>query len=154
MLEALIALAALAGNTVVAAASTDAWEAAKRRLARLLGRGDPRREQLAEDRLEETRQQLARVSGQEREKAQADLGQVWQVRLVDLLAEDPAVEAELRALVEEIRAQLPAGTVSAADHAVAAGRDVNITASPGGVAAAVIHGNVTAGPTAPGPASS
>ena len=154
MLEALIALAALAGNTVVAAASTDAWEAAKHKLAGLLGRGDPRREQLAEDRLEETRQQLARVSGQEREKAQADLGQVWQVRLVDLLAEDPAVEAELRALVEEIRAQLPAGKVSAADHAVAAGRDVNITSSPGGVAAAVIHGNVTAGPTAPGPASS
>lgn len=154
MLEALIALAVLAGNTVVAAASTDAWEAAKHKLARLLGRGNPRREQLAKDRLEETRQQLAGVSGQERETAQADLGQVWQVRLADLLAEDPAVEAELRALVEEIRAQLPAGTVSAAGHAVAAGRDVNITASPGGVAAAVIHGNVTAGPTAPGPASS
>ena len=149
-----MALAALAGNTVVAAAATDAWEAAKHKLARLLGRGDPGREQLAGDRLEETSQQLAGVSGQEREKAQADLGQVWQVRLVDLLAEDPAVEAELRALVEEIRAQLSAGTVSAADHAVAAGRDVNITASPGGVAAAVIHGNVTAGPTVPGPASS
>lgn len=154
MLEALLALAALAGNTIVAAASTDAWEAAKRKLARLLGRGDPGREQLAEGRLEETRQQLAGMGEQDREKAQADLARVWQVRLADLLAEDPAAEAELRALVEEIRAQLPAGTVSAADHAVAAGRDVNITASPGGVAAAVIHGNVTAGPTAPGPASS
>ena len=51
------------------------------------------------------------------------------MRLADLLAEDPAVEAELRALVEEIRAQLRAGTVSAADHAVAAGRDVNIASS-------------------------
>jgi len=30
MLEALIALAALAGNTVVAAATTDAWEAEPR----------------------------------------------------------------------------------------------------------------------------
>ena len=154
MLEPLIALAVLAGNTVVAAASTDAWEAAKHKLTRLLGRGDPRREQLAEDRLEETRQQLAGVSGQEREKAQADLGQVWQVRLADLLAEDPAVEAELRALVEEIRAQLPAGTVSAAGHAVAAGRDVNITASDGGTAAGVIHGNVVPpNPTPPGPAT-
>ena len=52
------------------------------------------------------------------------------------------MEADLRALVQEIQAQLPAGTVSAADHSVAAGRDVNITASGGGVAAGVIHGNV------------
>ena len=42
------------------------------------------------------------------------------------------MEADLRALVEEIQAQLPAGVVSAADHSVAAGRDVNITASAAG----------------------
>jgi hypothetical protein len=153
MLEALIALAALAGNTVVAAATTDVWEAARRKFARLLGRGDPKKEQQAERRLEETRQQLVGVSGQELEQAQADLGRVWQVRIADLLEEDPGVEAELRALVEEIRAQLPAGVVSAADHAIAAGRDVNVTASGGGVAAGVIHGDVTLpNPTRRGPA--
>jgi len=43
---------------------------------------------------------------------------------------------------QQIQAQLPAEMVSAADHAVAAGRDVNITASGGGIAAGVIHGNV------------
>lgn len=154
MLEALLALAALAGNTVVAAATTDAWEAAKRKLARLLGRGDPRREQRTAERLEETRQQLDGLSGQELEKAQAEQGKAWQVRLADLLEEDPSVEAELRALLEEIRAQLPGGAVSAADHAVAAGRDVKIRASQGGVAAGVVHGNVAAGPTPPDPASS
>jgi hypothetical protein len=41
--ETLMALAALAGNTVVAAATTDVWEAARRGFARLLGRGDPDR---------------------------------------------------------------------------------------------------------------
>jgi len=72
---------------------------------------------------------------------------------VDLLDEDPDVEADLRALVQEIAAQLPAGVVSAADHSVAAGRDVNISASGGGVAAGVIHGGVSAGnPLVPGPA--
>jgi hypothetical protein len=152
MLEALIALAALAGNTVVAAATTEAWEAARRKFARLLGRGDPKKEQLAERRLEETRQQLEGISGQELQKAQADLARAWQVRLTDLLEEDPGIEAELRAVVEEIRAQLPAGTVAAADHAVAAGRDVNIKATSGGVAAGVIHGDVAPpGPTRPGP---
>ena len=154
MLEALITLAALAGNTVVAAATTDAWEAARRKFAQLLGRGDPKKEQLAEKRLEETRLQLDGVAGQELEKAQADLKRAWHVRIADLLEEDPGVEAELRALVEEIQAQLPAGVVSAADHSVAAGRDVNITASGGGTAAGVIHGNLAPpNPTSPGPAS-
>lgn len=152
MLEVLLALAALAGNTVVAAATTDVWEAARHKFARLLGRGDPKKEQQAEKRLEETRQQLEGASGRELEQAQADLGRVWQVRIADVLEEDPGIEAELRAVVEEIRAQLPAGTVTAADHAVAAGRDVNIKATSGGVAAGVIHGDVVPpGPTRPGP---
>ena len=42
--------------------------------------------------------------------------------------------------------------VAASGYSVAAGRDVNITASGGGMAAGVIHGNVTPGPTPPGPA--
>ena len=71
--------------------------------------------------------------------------------MTDLLEEDPGAEAELRSLVEEIRAQLPAGVVSAADHAVAAGGDVNISVTGGGVAAGVIHGDVAPpGPTRPG----
>ena len=41
--EGLMALAQLAGQTVVAAAVTDAWEAARHKFARLLGRGDPGR---------------------------------------------------------------------------------------------------------------
>lgn len=45
-------------------------------------------------------------------------------RFADLLDEDPGIEAELRALVEEVAAHLPAVAVSAADHSVAADRDV------------------------------
>jgi hypothetical protein len=55
--------------------------------------------------------------------------------------------------MDEVAAQLPAGAVSAADHSVAAGRDMSITASGGGTAAGVIHGNVAPpNPTGPGPA--
>jgi hypothetical protein len=155
MLEALLALAAMAGNTVVAAATTDAWEAARRGFARLLGRGDAKREQLADRRLEKTRQELAGLSGQELETARTELARAWQVRVADLLEEDPGVEAELRAVVEEVRAQLPAGVVSAVDHAVAAGGDLSISASEGALAAGVIHGNVAPpGPTGPGLVSS
>jgi hypothetical protein len=152
--EALIALAALAGNTVVTAVVTDAWESARKGFARLLGRGDPAKTKLAEERLAETHNQLAQATGTDLERTQAELEGQWVTRISDLLEEDPGAEADLRTLVQEIQAQLPAGMVSAADHAVAAGRDATISASESGIAAGVIHGDVHAGPTRPGRVSS
>ena len=148
-----MALAQWAGQTVAAAAVTDVWEAARHKVARLLGRGDPRKTEVAERWLDQTHQQLAAVRGTDLEPLQAAAAQRWEGRFADLLDEDQSVEADLRALVGEIAAQLPAGMMSAADHSVAAGRDVNITASGGGTAAGVIHGNVAPpNPTPPGPA--
>jgi hypothetical protein len=150
--EELAALAVLAGNTVVTAATTDVWEAAKRGFARLLGRGDPDRTKAAERRLAETREQLA-VADTDLASARSALQAQWATRLADLLEEDPGAESNLRALIEEVRAALPGGMVSAADHSIAVGRDLKITASGGGVAAGVIHGNVAPpGPSGPGPA--
>ena len=71
------------------------------------------------------------------------LAERWAGRLADLLEEHPDAEADLRVLVQEIQAALPAGMVSAADHAVAAGRDVNISADRGSFAAGNVHGDVT-----------
>jgi hypothetical protein len=148
MLEA---LAALAGNTVVAAATTDAWEAVRRKFTRLLGRGDLDKAKAADRRLEDTRDQLTKAAGADLERVQAALEAQWTTRLTDLLEDDPGIEAEFRAVVEEIRAQLPVQTVAAANDSVAAGRDVNVSASGGGLAAGVIHGNVAPpGPTTPG----
>jgi len=153
--EALTALAALAGNTVVTAAVTDAWEGARKGFARLLGHGDPARTKLAEQRLAETHDQLTHATGADLEGARAALAAQWVTRMADLLEEDSGVEADLRTLVQQIQALLPAGMVSAADHAVVAGRDVKISADRGGIAAGVIHGNVAPpGPTRPGPAPS
>jgi len=153
--ETLQQLAQLAGLTVVAAAVTDAWQTARRGTARLLGRGDPTKEQLTEKRLEETRELLTSLEGAELDQARATLAERWSTRLADLLEEDPSVADELRSLVEQIQAALPAGAVSATDHSVAAGRDVNVSADHGSVSAAVLQGNVTApGPTGPGPVTS
>ncbi len=152
--EVLMALAQWAGQTVAAATVTDVWEAARHKVARLLGRGDPKKTEVAERWLNETHQQLAAAEGADLEPVQAAVARRWEGRFADLLDEDPGVEAGLRALVEEIAAQLPTGMVSAADHAVAAGGNVNITASGGGTAAGVIHGNVTPpDPTLRGPAN-
>jgi hypothetical protein len=150
--DVVMALAQFAGQTVAAAAVTDVWEAARDRFARLLGRGDARKTQVAEQWVAQTRQQLT-AAGSDAERAREAAAERWAGRFADLLDEDPDVEAELRALVEEVAARLPTGPVLAADHAVAAGQDVNITASSGGIAAGVIHGNVAPpGPTGPGPA--
>jgi hypothetical protein len=149
----LVALAQFAGQTVAAAAITDIWESVRGRFARLLGRGDARRTEVAEGWLAQTREQLTAAGpGTAVERAQAAAAGRWADRFADLLDEDPGVEAALRALVDEVAAQLPA-VASAADHSLAAGRDVNITASGGGLAAGVIHGNVAPpDPTRPGPA--
>ena len=61
--ESLLTLAAQAGQMVVDAAATDAWETAEHRYAKMLGRGDTKRTQLAEQWLEETREQLAGGAG-------------------------------------------------------------------------------------------
>jgi hypothetical protein len=87
--------------------------------------------------------------------------QVWDKPLVQELTEagadgDAALVAAAQALMQLLDAAGSAAgryQVTASGHAVAAGRDVNITASGGGTAAGVIHGNVTPpNPTQPGPA--
>ena len=152
--DVLTALAQFAGQTVAKAAITDVWEAARIRFARLLGRGDTRRTEVAKRWLEQTHQQLTTAAGAGLEQARKDQTQRWAARFADLLDEDPDIATELRALVEDVAAQLPATAVAAADHSVAAGQDMTITASGGATAAGVIHGNVAPpNPTPPGPAN-
>lgn len=143
-----VALAAMAGAALVQAMITDGWEGVRHRVARLFGRGqaDP----VIERRLDATRDQLSGAAPGDLEKVRASLAGQWETRFSDLLADHPDARPELVALVEDLRVIAP---VTAADHAVAAGRDVNVTAEGGSVAAAVIHGNVAPpGPTVPGPA--
>ena len=138
----LVALAQWAGQTVAAAAVTDVWEAVRGRFAGLLGRGDARKAKVAERWLGQTRDQLAAAAPNAAlEQVREALEERWAGRFADLLDEALPLRRN-RALVQEVAAQLPAGAGSAADHSVAAGRDVNIMAAAGGIAAGVIRGNV------------
>jgi hypothetical protein len=142
-----VALAATAAAALVQAIVTDGWEGVRHKVARLFGRGQP--DVAIERRLDATQDQLTTAAPGDLGTVQAALAAQWETRFADLLADHPDAAAELAALVKEIK---PA--VTAADHSVAAGGNVTATAKGGGVAANVIHGDVHAGPTRPGPESS
>ncbi|HUZ53875.1 MAG TPA: hypothetical protein VMU94_15300 [Streptosporangiaceae bacterium] len=142
------ALAALAGNALVAAAVTDAWEDVRGKVARWFGRG--RSDPAIERRLEATRERLSAAAPGDLERARADEAGSWRTRFADLLSDYPDAAGELDALVGEIRAVTP---VIAGDHSVGVAGDMVITADNGSVAAGVIHGDVTMpGPAQPGQA--
>jgi len=148
-------LAKLAGSTVTAAATTGAWEAARHKFAQLLGHGDPAKTKLLEQRLTETHEQLIGAAGASRESARATLAAEWGTLLTDLLEEDPAIEADLRALVEEMDVAPPTGAESSAGRAVAARRDLNTSADHGGsVPEGAGKDVMPLGPTGPGLANS
>ncbi len=143
----MVALAAMAAAALMQAMVTDGWEGVRHKVARLFGRGQP--DVAIERRLDATRDQLTAAAPGDLETVQAALAAQWQTRFADLLADHPDAEADLAALVKEIKPD-----VTATDHSVAAGGDVTATAKTGGVAANVLHGDVHTGPTRPGPESS
>ena len=143
----MVALAAMAAAALVQAMVTDGWEGVRHKVARLFGRGQP--DVAIERRLDATRDQLTAATAGDLDKVQAAQAAQWETRFADLLADHPDAEAELAALVKDIRP-----TVTATGHAVAAGGNVTATAQDGGVAANVIHGDVHAGPTRPDQVSS
>jgi hypothetical protein len=92
-------LAALAANTLVTTAVTDAFDALRDKLASLLSRGKP--DPAVQRRLDATRQQLTAAAPGEQESQQADQARQWQTRFADLLTDHPEAAEELQALLAE-----------------------------------------------------
>lgn len=111
--DELLGLASQAGQTVVSSATSDTWGTVKGRFARVLGGDDLERVQLAETRLEQTRVQLVGQREPELQQVQARLKDVWQTRLTDLLEEHPDRAEGLRAVIDQVSAELRGVTVSA-----------------------------------------
>ena len=106
MLEELMALAAAGGTALVGAMATDAWEAARSGVARLLGRDDRRRVEVIEGQLEEDAA-LVRGAGAEGDQVREELAPAWGRRLAKVLQDNPGAAEELRILVERVHAQVP-----------------------------------------------
>jgi hypothetical protein len=134
----LAALALSAGTGLVQAVVTDGWEGIRHKVARLFGRGEP--DPQIEKRLDATQQAIASAGPGDLKQVEAAQASQWQTRFADLLSDYPDAEPELAELVREMKAARP---VKATDHSIAAGGDISIKAESGGLAAGVIHGNVT-----------
>lgn len=104
MLEAALAAVAAAGGTaVVQAAGTDAWNGLRSRVARLLGRGDPAREQAELERLDRTATVLRELEPAEADRVRNRQEASWQTRFETVL-ENVSDEVERARLAEGLRA--------------------------------------------------
>ncbi|WP_330330947.1 hypothetical protein OHS33_15275 [Streptomyces sp. NBC_00536] len=105
----LTALAVSGATTLVNLMASEAWTQVSGRLARFFGRGgrDP---EAAGAELEASREELRTALDGQDEDFAADIETEWRNRLRRVLAADPAAAAELRALMDEIAPQAPAGT--------------------------------------------
>src|SRR5690349_3273630 len=103
----LMTLASNAASALVGAMVKDGWEALRAGVARLLGRGDERAEQLALESLDEDAAALT-------SETERDVTAAWTGRLRDLLRARPEAADELRALLAS------GGRVAVSGSAVAA----------------------------------
>ncbi|MES4888672.1 hypothetical protein [Streptomyces sp. NPDC096012] len=154
--EAMTALAAVGGTTVVQAASTDAWAGLRQQLGRWLGRGDPQRENAELARLDQTAGELNTAVPAELERMRIRQEAAWQVRIETLL--ESLDDTERAQAAEQLSALLGQCTahrgVSAGQGGTAVGGNVDIRADHSS-AAALNMGSVTLGnPPQPGPAGS
>ncbi|MER6445425.1 hypothetical protein [Streptomyces venezuelae] len=150
--EGLVALATAGGTAVVQAAGTQAWDAFRARVARLLGRGDDERERAELERLDRTADALQAQPSAEVARTRLRQEASWQTRFEALLedvgsTEREQIAAELRALVQDHAVS----GVSARDDGIAVGGTVEVRADHGSVAA-LRAGDVTLrNPSQPGP---
>jgi hypothetical protein len=97
---------AVAGATaLVNAMVTDGWEGARKKIAKLFGRGDKERTDDTLDRLDRTHTELTQLSGDGLEQARQQQVLAWQTRLGDLLGKYPGAKDELSQIVSEIGAR-------------------------------------------------
>lgn len=132
--EWLLGLAAAGATTLVGAAATDAWMATRDGFVRIFGRGDRGQQELVGQRLDRTAGEIALVDGVDREAVLQTQRTAWQTRLADLLQENPERADDLRALIEQIRSQLPAAQAQWVQHISAS--------APGATAQGAMFGNV------------
>jgi hypothetical protein len=115
-------LALLAGDTLVASATSGVWGDARREIAALFGAGSPDWKTLR--RLDATHAELVATAYSSHRRVRIKLASEWSVRFKDLIVEHPGIEVDVAAVVTEIRTKTdePAARPAVSEHAKAVGR--------------------------------
>ncbi|MFB7493148.1 hypothetical protein ACFC09_00320 [Streptomyces sp. NPDC056161] len=129
----LTALAVSGATTLVQLMAGDAWATARDRVRALFGGDRAGRTQTADAELEEARAAVVVAANNDDRAALAEIESRWQARLLLLLREDPAAQAELRALL------------TAAEHRSEQGTTVHNTVSGGDIRGPVIQAGTIEG---------
>ncbi|MEV4948743.1 hypothetical protein [Streptomyces sp. NPDC053755] len=103
----LVTLASSAATTVVGLLATDGWEHVKRAVVALWQRARPEEAETVEAELVEARGEIlsARQAGDA--TTEDGLTSQWRLRLLGMLAADPALESRLRELLGELGPEKP-----------------------------------------------
>jgi hypothetical protein len=99
-------------TTLASAMATDAWGKVKEGFSHLFGRGDPDREKLAAERLEQGMIALTEADLAEIPRVRDDIASAWEVRLKDLIMEYPDAAYGLRDLLAQVAPLIPSESKS------------------------------------------
>lgn len=105
MIEELQDLALSGATTLVGAMATDAWQAARNKLAELVGRRDPAQEPKLKSQLDSSAELIAGAANAE--QARQALVPMWHMQLEQLLQHDHSIADDLRRLIDDVRDSLP-----------------------------------------------
>jgi hypothetical protein len=103
--EELATLAGTSAVTLVAAMTTDAWDAIRTGISRLFGLSGEARRHAAEIQLDSTAQHVARAD--DKDRVRQNLVGVWTLEFEELLSRHPDAAGDLRALMDGARGSLP-----------------------------------------------
>jgi hypothetical protein len=132
--EELLVLADTSAVTLVAAMTTDAWQAVRSGVGRLFGQLGADRQHGVEAQMDGNAELVARAVDVDR--ARESLVGLWRLELESLLSQHPEAAASLRELMDTARAALPAAQQSWVQTNVAYGG--TIYAAQGGNV--IMHG--------------
>ncbi|MFF3439604.1 hypothetical protein [Streptosporangium sp. NPDC002721] len=119
--ELLVALASAGATAIVSSVTSDAWQALRDRVARILGRGDDQREVIQGEVMDEVRAAILQASGSDRPAIVAAQRERVSALLVEAMAGDPVAAEETRSLIAEFAPTVDIESVSGDQHAHAEG---------------------------------
>ncbi|GAA4186225.1 hypothetical protein GCM10022252_17880 [Streptosporangium oxazolinicum] len=119
--ELLAALASAGATAIVSSVASDAWQALRDRVARILGRGDDQREVVQGEVMDEVRAAILRASGTDRPAIVAAQRERVSALLAEAMAGDPVAAEETRSLIAEFAPIVGIEGVGGDQHAHAEG---------------------------------